>query len=357
MSGTSIGVLSGLPMLLFAAAAIPGSVVIARVGALSAVLCCLLITAIAGALRGAASTSLELFAATIVMGAGIAMIQPAIPVIIRQWMPSRMGLGTATYSNGLMVGCLVPVALTLPIIMPIMGDSWRWCLAAWSIPVFSVFLLLAVFAVTAQNQTVAVPSTSFSLSTFGSSLIWKIGLMFGGNNCIFFGTNAFLPAYLTDAGVPHLVTAALTAYNLAHLPGSLAVLMLADRIERRGWPYVCAGIAFIGGIIWLLSATGIWIVVAASMLGFVSGITLSTGLMLPPLLSSPSRIALTAAGMFTLSYTLAMIGMILGGVAWDLTNRSASAFVVLAFSALPLVFVTGTVDFKRDRYSQAAERK
>src|SRR5580700_1251785 len=51
LSETEIGTLAGLPSLLFAAAAVPGSLIIARFGGRSALIAGLLVTALASAAR------------------------------------------------------------------------------------------------------------------------------------------------------------------------------------------------------------------------------------------------------------------------------------------------------------------
>src|SRR5262252_1899055 len=55
LSETEIGILSGLPAVLFAVAAVPGSLLIARLGARTTLMVGLLLSALAGALRGAAT--------------------------------------------------------------------------------------------------------------------------------------------------------------------------------------------------------------------------------------------------------------------------------------------------------------
>src|SRR6266852_7689528 len=52
LSETQVGILSGLPMVLFAAAAIAGSLMIARLGALTALLIGLVLCAVGSVLRG-----------------------------------------------------------------------------------------------------------------------------------------------------------------------------------------------------------------------------------------------------------------------------------------------------------------
>src|SRR5476649_927460 len=75
MSATQIGILTGLPSMLFAIAAVPGSLLIARLGVRSALVVGLSITAIGGALRGALPDVTWLYATTTAMGAGVAIMQ------------------------------------------------------------------------------------------------------------------------------------------------------------------------------------------------------------------------------------------------------------------------------------------
>src|SRR5260370_7917772 len=146
LSGTEVGLLAGLPVILFAVAAMPGSILIARFGALQTLLFGLLLTAAGGGLRGLAATAAALYAATIAVAAGIAVMQPAMAAIVREWLPLRIGFGTALYTFGLIVGEIVPVALTIPLVLPLVHGSWRLGLAAWSLPVLAIAILTAALA-------------------------------------------------------------------------------------------------------------------------------------------------------------------------------------------------------------------
>lgn len=347
MSGTEIGALSGIPLILLAFGALPGSALVDWLGARRALLIGLLIAGIGSILRGFASTTIYLFAATTVMGIGIAIPQPALPVMVRQWLPSRIALGTAAYSNGIIAGCIFPVAMTLTLIMPALNNSWQLDLIFWSMPVFMTLIFIAVAAPRSHDPPRPAELRTRFLWGIDYSLIWRIGLIFGANNCIYFGTNTFLPPYLIEIGQAHLVTEALTAYNITELPGSFAVLALASRVERRHWPYVGAGLCLVLNLVWLSTSGGIWTITAAGTLGFFSGVTLATGLMLPPLLSKPSEVARVAAAMFTLSYTFAMVSSIVGGAVWDLLGHPRFAFLMLAVCALPLIVITPTLNFKQ----------
>src|SRR5262249_47952 len=82
LSATAVGIVTGLPVALFAIAAVPGSLLISRVGAVSALISGLLITAIASALRALASETSVLYATTTLMGFGVAIMQPALPHLV-----------------------------------------------------------------------------------------------------------------------------------------------------------------------------------------------------------------------------------------------------------------------------------
>ena len=71
MSETQVGLLIGLPLAMLAVAAIPGSLLIARVGATLAVTLGMTIAAIGGTARAAAIDVWTLYAAAIVSGFGI----------------------------------------------------------------------------------------------------------------------------------------------------------------------------------------------------------------------------------------------------------------------------------------------
>src|SRR2546423_11922786 len=120
LTETQVGILSGLPLVLFALAAVPGSLLIARLGALPTLIGGLFVAALASALRGAAPDIWLLYAATIVTGFGISVMQPALPPLVRAWLPDRVGFGTAVYANGLLVGEIFPVAL-MPLVLPLVG--------------------------------------------------------------------------------------------------------------------------------------------------------------------------------------------------------------------------------------------
>src|SRR5579864_492174 len=118
LSGTEIGLLSGIPVVVFAIVAAPGSIVIARMGVRGALVSGLLIAAGGGLLRAISSNAWQLYLTTMLMSVGIAVMQPAMAAAVREWMPKRSAFGTAVYTNGLILGEIIPVATMLPLVLP-----------------------------------------------------------------------------------------------------------------------------------------------------------------------------------------------------------------------------------------------
>jgi MFS transporter, CP family, cyanate transporter len=348
LSGTEIGVLTGLPIVLFGLAALPGSLLIARFGAVAILVAGLTIAGIASALRGAVPHTFALYAATVVMGAGIAIMQPALPPLVRQWLPKRVSFATALYTNGLLVGETLAVMLTIPVVLPLADNSWRWALAIWGIPLIMIALLTALLA---PARTDAQSSRTQALMSgwpdWSNPLIWQISVVFGAVNSVYFCSNAFLPGYLIGAGRADLIAATLTALNLGQLPASFVLLGIAGKLENRAWPFIACGALMLACIAGMISTASIWTIVFAAGLGFLGAFVLTLGFALPALLGAQSDVARMSAAMFTISYSEALIVSVLSGAAWDVAGSARFAFLPIALSAVPLLFMPLLIPFRR----------
>jgi MFS transporter, CP family, cyanate transporter len=348
LSGTEIGILSGLPIILFGIAALPGSLLVARFGALATLVAGLLITGVASGLRGAVLDVAVLYAATILMSGGIAIMQPALPLLVRQWLPQRVSFGTAVYSNGLLVAETVAVLLTIPIVLPLVDNSWRLSLAVWGVPLIVIAALTVVLAPPPKETAAILPPKGRTWwPDWSNKLIWQLGLVFGAVNSTYFCSNGFLPGHLTDAGRPDLIGSALTALNFGQLPASFALLGIVDKLERRAWPFMLCGALMLLCVVGIAVTANLWTVFFAGMLGFLGAFVMTLGFALPALLSSPSEMARMSAAMFTVSYSGALVVSVLSGAAWDLAGSPAFAFLPIALSALPLLVVPPMIRFKR----------
>ena len=168
--------------------------------------------------------------------------------------------------------------------------------------------------------------------------VWRCGLLLGGVNAIYFGLNGFLPGWLVGHAAPDLVRPALTALNLAQIPASLLMLVLAERLVRRPAAYAGLGAVLLAAVLGCVAMPGQPTVTWAAVAGFAGAALLTLGLALPSLLGAASDVPRLAAAMFTVSYGMAMAMALLAGWLSDLTGVAALSFAPFALAA---VVVTG----------------
>ena len=354
LSESDIGVLSGLPAFLFAAAAVPASLLIARLGTLATLVAGLLVCAAASALRGLANDTILLFATTILMGLGIAVMQPALPPIVRDWMPHRVGFGTAIYANGLLVGEILSASLTIPWVLPLVGGSWRLSFLVWAVPVLATAALVAAFA-----PRPGPASTASALAQrrwwpdWSSPRIWRLGLTMGCVNSTYLASNFFLPDYLQASGHPELINAALTAINLGQLPASFLLLVFAERTVGRAWPIGGLGLLCLASTLAIILLPSGWIVASCAVLGFSVALGLILTLALPALVSAPDDVHRTSAGMFTISYACPVVVSVVGGWLWDKTAIAALAFLPICLCAAAVMALAPTLGLRHKPAARA----
>jgi CP family cyanate transporter-like MFS transporter len=332
---TAVAALLGLPVLLLALAATLGSMIISRFDARRTVILGLVLLAASSALRGVGPSLTMLFAMTLVMGASVAIVQPALPALVYHWAPDHVGVATAVYSNGLLMGELIGAGLTTQLAVPLTG-SWRLALALWSmVPLITAPIL---WRLTPALGAVEASERPRWLPDFHSGLTWRLGLIQAGGGTIYFGANAFLPDYLHHAGAARLIAPSLLCLNAAQLPASIAIAL------RPGW--------FVGRrspiqAMTLFAAVGLGVffiphdwarMAGAAMLGFAAAFAFVLSLVFPPLLAeTPGDVHRISAGMFTIGYGMAFLVPLVGGAAWDRTGIAAASLAPVAIGALFLL--------------------
>ena len=355
LSATDVGLLTGLPPLLFALAAIPGAALIARLGVVPTLVAGLLLNALGAAARGFVGTALGLGVATVLMCLGVAVMQPALPLLVRAWAPARIGFATAVYTNGLLMGEVIPVAWVPLPVLPLVGGGWRGSLTVWALPVLATALLVAALG-RRPAHTVGAPPPRW-WPDWRDARVWRCGLLLGGVNATYFGLNGFLPGWLVANGALDLVRPALTTLNLAQIPASLLMLALAERLVRRPAAYSCMGALLLAGVLGCVAMPGPATVAWAAVAGFAGAVLLTLGLTLPSLLGATADVPRLAAAMFTVSYGFAMASALLAGRVSDLTGMAAMAFAPFALAALAVTVLGATLQLRRSTHGAPQKAK
>jgi CP family cyanate transporter-like MFS transporter len=342
LSQTQVGILTGLPMVLFAGAAIAGSLMIARLGALNALLVGLALCAAGSALRGVGPNVAMLYFGTVVTAFGVAVMQPSLPPLVRAWVPQRIGFATAIYINGMIIGEILPAGLTIPLLLPLIGQSWRGSFLFWGLFVAAIAIAIAI---TAPRGPAAPPSPASRrwMPDFRNPLIWRIGLLLGCVNATYFSMNGFLPDYFTHTGRPDLIHGALTALNAGQLPASFLLLASADRMVRTMWSYMTFALICFLSIAAIVFLSGAWAVAGCAVWGFGGAAVLVLVLALPPLIAPPEDVHRVTAGIFTISYSCAVVVPIIAGAIWDLTGWTFAPFIPIGMCSIVVIGLAPTV--------------
>jgi MFS transporter, CP family, cyanate transporter len=339
LSETQVGLLIGLPLAVFAIAAIPGSLLIARIGATVAVTLGMAIAAIAGGARAAAVDVWTLYAAAIVSAFGVAIMQPGMPTLVREWLPSRIALGTIGYSAGMLMGAMFPAVFTIAFVLPAVGGNWRLDVLLWAVPALlmaPVFLLLSPRIRDSRDKLVAGGGRWWP--DWKNPLVWLLGFTFASNNSTYFVTSAFLGDYLVTLGKPELLGPALGWLNGSQIFAVAVLLVTVNRLQLRAWPFLVFGPIMFAAFLALLvfTSSSFVIVGAMAVIGVAAAVTMTAILALPALLVAPADVPRTAAGMFTVSYTCAVIIPTICGGLWDLTGKPWTVFAPLLISCVTL---------------------
>jgi MFS transporter, CP family, cyanate transporter len=344
----AVGALVSLPVLLLAVAAVPGSLLIARLGVRGALAVGLGCVAVFGALRGFGPSTSVLFTTTFLMGVGIAVSQPAFPSLVREWFPRRIAIATAVYSNGILIGETVPNGLTTPIgVLPLAHGDWRWAIATWSVLVLITGIAI-VLAVPARGPKPAVPARWWPSWREGPAV--RIGLVMGMASAVYFGTNAYIPDFLDQTGRHSLITPTLFVLNASQLLTAPAVALREKLLTGRVGFIGSAALMAIGQL-GIVLTPGAGVIIWASVLGFAAALAFIVALTLPPRLAAAGDVHRMSAAIFTVQYGTAFVLPLIAGTFWDLTGVAALAFApgVAATVAMAWLALSMRLDTARGR--------
>jgi CP family cyanate transporter-like MFS transporter len=346
LSYTAVGLLSSLPTLVMGGLALPAGLVAGRVGARRAVTLGLLVLAVGALLRGVWVAALSLYAFTFVLGIGVTLAQTAIPVLIRQWFPTRIGFVSALYTDGLVFGEALGAGLTASVVLALLGsNAWPATFIFWSLPVFLALVLWLWLAppaaATAPRHPAVAPrqaSTSSESHAKPSRVsAWRLGGLLGGASLIFFAMNTWIPSYNKALGISSATPLSLAILNSIQLPVGLALTGFAQRLAGRRWPLVFAGVVSVFAIVGMLATPAALQPVWVALLGVGPGCVFVLAIALPPLLATREDVARLTGATLSLSYTIAFIGPFVGGALWDLFGVPQLAFVPVAVAGVAMI--------------------
>lgn len=350
LSQALTGALTTLPILMLAVGSMPGSLAIARLGPRNTLALAMVIMVVGSAGRGLSPDILTLMLTSAVMGLGVSMMQPSLPALLPRWLePRHLAIGSAIYMNGMLMGEFIGAGITLPLLMPLMDNSWRATLLVWSLP--ALLVAAALFLPRRDflrrrdgDRPIRKPAW---LPDWKNPLTLRIGLLLGLSGSLFFGFNAYMGNLLEQQGNFELLADALFWYNLAQLAASLVMLAMAKRWVGLKHPIIITASISLAGAVGALLLSGWWGIASATLMSLTAGMLLIMLVALPPMLVPSSETGRLSAGNFLVGYTVAFSIPMIGGLLADWGNDARYAVMfIIAYGVLayPLTF---TLDLKR----------
>jgi CP family cyanate transporter-like MFS transporter len=342
LSGAAAGLLTTLPVICFGGLAPVAPRLAERVSLERILVGCAVVTAAAAALRGAGGAA-ALFAGSLLAGAGTAVAQSALPVLIRTRHPRRTGLLTGAFSMALPLGATLAAAVVVPLERAF-GGAWRPALAVWAIPAALAALLWLPAALRPGTRVHGErPAPLWRVRR-----AWWVAGFMGIQSMAFYAGLAWLPSILEAVGYTTGEAGSLQALNalVSAGPAFLVPLLAARRADQTGMLVAIVALAAIGiaGLLVAPGAAVLWVIV----FGLGQGGTLGLGLILPSLRAHDARLAASLTGMtLCVGYLVASTGPWLLGAVHDAAGNWDAPLLVLG--AITLAELVPGVPATRDR--------
>lgn len=192
LSYTEFGLVFSMAMISLILLRIPWGLVADRLGYLNALSTALPISAISAAIRAFTAGYVPFLVAQFFLGVGLASVLPCLPLIIKEWTPKNIGLGTGIYVSGFAAGNGTALALT-PHLMGLL--AWRHILLVYS--GFAALLCLLWWALAKSTVRIA---PSFRLESFTRVLrekyVWVLLLLMAASMGTYDTLATWLPKVL-----------------------------------------------------------------------------------------------------------------------------------------------------------------
>ncbi|MEX5302604.1 MFS transporter [Kocuria sabuli] len=347
ISAGQAGLLTGLPLAMFALFSPVAPAVAARTGLDRALWLSLLLLAV-GIVGRSAPVPGAVWLGTALVGIGIAFLNVLLPSLVKREFPQRVsqvtGLYTSIQSAVAAAGsaAVVPIAHAGP-------AGWRLALAVWA--VLAVLALAVLFPWLRRRPAAAgahEQGPDRFRSPWRSALGWQVTLFMGLQSVAFYVLMAWLPSIERSHGVS--ATAAGAHMGLFLLVGTAASLgsgMLMTRFgDQRAVAFTGAALALAAyaGLAAAPSLVLLWVVLGAAGCGSLIVVALS----LFSLRSSSPQQAAALSGMAqSVGYGMAAVAPAVFGALYDAGGRWEPPLLLMA--GLMVVLCVSALQVGRDR--------
>lgn len=334
VSAATVSLLTSIPLVCWGLLALVAPALVRRRSAETVIVLCLGLIGVGAALRAGPTLS-WILGGTVLVGAGIAVVNVLLPSLLRRDFPERLGLMTGLYTTAVVSGATVASAASVPL-RSALGGSWRLALGVWAglAVVGAVAYLPAVF-----GRPARVEARDAQAPAGRNPATLALTLFMGTQSLVFFTWLTWLPRLLVESGLSGAQAGALLSLgNLVQLPFTLFVPVLAARLPTAR-PLVfglCALMALgLAGLLWWPQTPLLWTL----LLGAGSGSAFPLALyFIAHRARSAGEVPRLSATVQGVGYLIAATGPLLFGALHDLTGAwTLPLGLLLAWTGVVLV--------------------
>ena len=361
LSHSQVGLIFAVPLITVAAFAIPSGALADRIGIRKAAGIGAIVMIVGSLLRGSSASFVSLLAYTFLYGAGFGLVFPNLPKLVGTWFPSeKIGMATGIYSTGVVIGCAVPLAITLPLVFPI-THTFQGVLYLWSIPAIIAAIVWWILVRDSPDGSVQNKSKEQgrrpSYKIWSNRTLWMVTILFFINNVANYTWTGWTPQLMLNKGASaDLAGLIASLYFWVAIPTVFIVPWASDRIGLRKpflWTsFILLLLASISAIYTPLQLG--WFIVAAA--GIALAAQFSIMLILPPELVPAEGVGRASGMMLSVAYIGGLVGPWLAGYIIDLTGSLDLHLIILgglAAVAVYLAFKLPETGPKLRRFKQA----
>ncbi len=355
LTNAEASLLTTIPAVLIGLLAFPAPWLAHRFGRDRVILLALSVLTAATGLRAFASSTGELMAATVGVGAGIALAGALIPGFVKQNYPRRASLLMGVYAMALGLGSTLAAAFAHP--LALLADGWRFGTGVFALPCLIAIAACALVAHFSPDRVSRRLSSDVVRAgmPFRNGTAWLLALYSSLNNVLFFGHVSWTAPIFREHGMSDATAGlVLASFTAAFMLGNPLAALLTKTDDRRTIIAVFAVLAFIGTLVEATSP-GLLPFLFVPITAFGVGGTFTLTMILPLDNASNTRDANSWTGFVTgIGYLAGSFGPLAIGMLRDLTGSFATPAWLLASVA----FLTLALSpFLLPHHSRAARRR
>ena len=344
LQGVAAALLPALPLLCFGLLAPVAPSLAGRLGLHRAVLAGSAVLAVGISVRGAGAVGL--FGGTVLVGAGITVVNVLVPAVLKADFSDRLPLATALATSAISLSAGLGAGLAQPL-RDLTGGSTT-SLAVWLIPAFAATAAWTRLGWRHEHRT-GPRAAGRVLALLSDRVALSVTAFFGLQSLAFYSVLAWLPSVLGEAGVSSADAGVMLAVAaLLGAPASFVVPRLASRGSGQGAWAVLVSVPSLLGLTGLLIAPAAAPWVWSLLIGAGTGAAFPLALTLVLLRSRDSeQAARLSAAAQSAGYCIAAAGPFVVGLLHDAAGSWTPSLLLLVI-LLVVQLLTG-VAAGRDR--------